>query len=285
MKNTKNIKTQKSSTQKIEWFLKGFTLGIASLVPGVSAGTLALIMGIYEKCIFSITNLIGFSKKIKEDLSFLLSLTGGILTAIFCLATVISQLLTRFPLEVYSIFTGLIVASLPKLFKLTNKKRADFFLITLTAIAFLGFFKTVPGFSQPEHSLSLFFISGFLGFFASLLPGLSGSMILLLLGTYHFILNALAKWLMQYVLVFLTGGGLGLVCAFYFTRFFLKKRKNLFFCMAIGFILGGLPEVLPYEQWQVAEDKVFAGFRFMVFSSIGAGLLVLATKAHLLKKK
>lgn len=282
MELTKN-NSNPQKNPKINWILKGFILGSASLLPGVSVGTLALIMGIYEKCIFSITNLISFSKKTKDDMAFLLFLTIGFLGAIFLLTKVISQLLTYFPLEVYSIFTGLIVASLPKLFKLTNKNIRAILGIFLTAVGVFLLFKMIPSTSHNSHSFLRVFISGFLGFFASILPGLSGSMVLLLLDTYHFILKALTAGLTKYILIFLTGGGLGLICAFYFTRFFLKKQKNLFFCIAIGCIIGSLPEVT-YEKW-ISSEKSLATLNFIICIFLGAGLFFLAEKISSFPKK
>ncbi len=284
MKPVKNKTFKKNIFQKIEWILKGFILGSASLLPGVSVGTLALIMGIYEKCFFSITNLTRLSRKNKDDIVFLLFLGAGILLAIFSLTKVISQLLTHFPLEVYSVFSGLIVASLPKLFQLTDKKISSFLLILLTTASIFILLKMIPSVSHSSPSLLLFFISGFLGFFASILPGLSGSMVLWLLGTYSFILNALTDWLMKYILMFLTGGGLGLLCAFYFIRFFLKKRKNIFFCMAIGCITGSLPEVIPYENL-VSLEKSLEIINCIAFFCIGGGLFFLAEKLSAFSKK
>ena len=207
-------------------------------------------MGIYEKIIFSITSLLFLSKKPK-NLIFLLCLTFGFLVAVFFLAEGMSWLLSHFPLEVYSVFTGLIVASLPKLLKFTDKKRSSFLLIGLISIVFFVFLKIIPNFSiQNQISWFVLFMSGFLGFFASILPGLSGSTILLIIGTYHLILKALTEWMGGYLIIFSMGGVLGLICAFYFIHAFLKKRKNLFFCIIIGLIIGSLPKIIPEEQWR-----------------------------------
>ena len=238
-------------------------------------------MGIYEKIIFSIIN--PFSKKTKS-LPFFLCLIIGFLPAIFFLAEGVSWLLSYYPLEIYSVFTGLIVASLPKLFKLTDKKRKSFFLIIATTVIFFIFFQWVPSFSKTQSSLFLFFISGFLGFFSSLLPGLSGSTVLLILGTYHLILKSLLERATVDLTLFLMGGILGLVCAFYCIRYFLKKRKNLFFCIILGFIIGSLPEVLPWEQWPSTNisDTIIktSGFIF-----IGMVMFFLVEKSSSFRKK
>lgn len=205
-------------------------------------------MGIYEKIILSITNFTSYSTKMK-NLIFLLCLTIGFLPAIFFLAEGVSWILSYYPLEVYSAFTGLIVASLPRLFKLTDKKTKSLFIIGLTAFVFFIFFKITPSFSKTQTSLFLFFISGFLGFFSSVLPGLSGSTVLLILGTYHLILKSLLQVIAIDIIIFLIGGIIGLIGALYCIRYFLKTRKNLFFCIILGFIIGSLPKILPWEQW------------------------------------
>ena len=252
-------------------------------MPGISAGTLALIMGIYEKIIFSITSLVSLSIS-KKYFIFLLCLATGISFAFLLLAEGISQLLFHFPLEVYSSFTGLITASLPMLFKLTNKNKHSILIITLVALGFFIFLKTVPRFSGAQDSFFLFFMSGFLGFFASILPGLSGSTVLLILGTYHLILTTLAEGVIKYLLIFSIGGIIGSICAFYFIRFLIKKRKNLFFCTILGLIIGSLPEIIPWKKWS-SMGKADAIITTITFILIGGVLFFLVEKLRFLNKK
>ena len=265
--------------------LKGFVLGTTSLIPGISAGTLALIMGIYEKIIFSITNLFSFSKnnQKKAGFSFLLCLTIGFLLAIGALAKGISWLLSTFPLELYSVFTGLIIASLPKLFKMTDKTKQSFFLVSIISVVFFIFLKKIPNLSHPQASLFLFFISGFFGFFASALPGLSGSTVLLIMGTYQLILKALTEGEGGYFIIFLIGGMAGLSCAFYFIRFFLKKKKNLFFCIILGLIIGSLPEIAPWKQEHSLSTSTLL-IRIITCIFMGIILFLLAEKPIFWKK-
>ena len=155
-----------SIIQKAVWILKGFVLGTSSLIPGLSTGTLALVMGIYEKIIFSITNLISFSKKNhkkKDQFIFLLSLTIGFLLAIGFLARVLSWLLDTFPLELYSIFTGLIVASLPHIFKLTDKTKKSVFIVAIVSLIVFPFLKKYFSFFKSTklfYSVFYIWISG-----------------------------------------------------------------------------------------------------------------------------
>lgn len=271
----------KNIIQKAVWILKGFTLGIASLVPGISAGTLAVIMNIYEQIITAITH---FSFK-RKNIIFLSFLSIGFLIAVFGLADSISYLLLHFPLEIYCFFTGLILASLPKLFKMTDKKKGSLITIFSTAGLFFIFFKIMPNNLNPEEvSLPLFFLSGFVGFFASVLPGLSGSTILLIMGTYHFTLKVLTEINITYLVFFILGGGLGLICAFYFLQFFLKKKKNLFFCIIIGLIVGSLSKILPWEQWESIEIKT-AIIKTTIFIFLGIFVFFFIEKKAFFTKK
>jgi len=270
-------------TQKGLWIAKGFALGSASLVPGVSAGTIALIMGIYGKIIFSVNHLISFSKSVKkkESFIFLSCLAVGVLISVFSLAEGISWLLSRFPLEVYSVFTGLIIASFPKLLSLTDKNKKSFLVIlSVSALVFILLFilQKMSFFGWKNITFSSFFISGFFGFFVSVLPGLSGSAVLLILGSYPFILEALVERMVAYLMVFLIGGVLGLLCAFYCVQFFLKKKKNMFFCIIIAFIVGSLPEVLPWQTALESESITASIVLMLVFIAIGFSFFIFLEK-------
>ena len=242
-------------------------------------------MGIYEKIIFSVTNVMPFLKnrKKKDPFIFLLCLTIGFLLAIGFLASGLSWLLSTFPLELYSIFTGLIIASLPRLLKMTNKTKPTFFTIGLVSLIVLIALKNISPFSNLQASFILFFISGFLGFFASALPGLSGSTILVIMGTYQLILKALTEGEGSYLIVFLIGGIIGLSCAFYLVRLFLKKKKNLFFCIILGLIIGSLPEMIPWQQEHFLSINTLM-VRIITFVLSGIILFILVENSFFWKK-
>ena len=258
-------------------------MGTVSLVPGISAGTFALIMGIYEKIIFSVTSGFSFLNKNKANYLFLLCLTIGFVCAIGSLAKGIDWLLSMFPLELYSVFTGLIIASFRKLFNMTDKTKKSFFIVGATAIIFFIFLKSIPSSINQQASFFLFFTSGFLGFFASTLPGLSGSTVLLVIGTYQLILKALANGEVGYLIIFLIGGIAGLICASYFIHFFLKKHKSLFFCITLGLIIGSLPEIAPWkEEHSLSVITLFIRISICIF--MGIILFFLAEKPFFWKK-
>ena len=206
----------------------------------------------------------------------------GALFSVVFLAKTMTWLLLYQPLEIYSVFTGLILASLPKLIGLTDKKRSSFTIIICTAIGFFILFHFMLDFSNSLNSNSLFsfFLSGFLSVFASVLPGLSGSAILIILGTYHLILNAITELIVNRLIIFLMGGALGLVSALYCIRLFLKTRKNLFFCVVIGFIIGSFIEILPLDHWS-SVDFLSVMVRTIIFFSIGVILYFLIERGKL----
>ncbi len=295
--------------QKLKWCLKGFALGAVCLAPGISAGTMALVMGIYDKIVFSVTSLFPVSKKTKKSLIFLCCLTAGVVLSFVFLSKGMSRLLLLFPLQMYSFFTGLILASLPRLLSQTDfefhpllgyipfvtrpqssdiaknqeriKSKSLKSLLLILAVA-LGFFALLTftglelGARFSKGFFWLFFVSGFLGLFASVLPGLSGSTVLLLLGSYSMILKALTEWELTPLMVFSAGGLLGLVCAFYFVRLFLEKRRKLFFCLILGLILGSLPEIIPWENY--LENKLVTITQVLVFLFLGMAVLRLTEK-------
>ena len=335
------------------WTLKGFALGVACLVPGVSAGTVALILGVYEKIISALLpyRCLSSSGKISKSedfldktsvpreqkfsqLIFLLCLGVGVLMGVFLLAGPVGWLLSRFPLEVYSLFIGLILGSIPGLFCLTDKKTSSLGGIVFVVLSIWGgiyFFPEVLKWDllagwwdshNPSEGLLLFWVlfgSGFLAAFASVLPGLSGSMVLVIMGTYPAVLNSLSgmgvwqlvgvvgvvtsgagifvvdSFFKRYgvayfvlsmacvlgmsgflllvgseLLFLLSGGIVGFFISCLCVKVILEKKRNLFFCIVLGLILGSLPLVFPYEVWD-GEVTGFPALRVIVFMLLGAG--------------
>ena len=196
----------------------------------------------------------------------------GIGLSVFTLAEGISYLLQYYPFPVYSIFTGLVLASLPVLFKEVQIKRHFIWFVVAAAIMFsISVLFVVEPVIQSSPSLWLYFLSGFLGFFFAVLPGLSGSMALLLLGTYHFILLILNTLVWSHLIMFLTGGVIGLACVFYCLQFLFKRNKSFIFSIILGFIIGSLPKIFPWKYWSMENDITFFTTAFC-FITIGIGL-------------
>ena len=287
------------------WVLKGSAIGVALLIPGLSTGTLALIMGIYEKIFDSFMQIMQQRWLNKESLWFLFCLSIGAGVSLFVLAQPLSFLLVHFPILIHSFFAGLIIASLPSLFKMitpnSRYKNSILWIAFFTVLFLLVFQNLNISEKSTEAGLCLnsfsklpfcatywvwifFSLSGFLSAFASVVPGLSGSFILAIIGMYHPVLTSLAEREWLSLGWFSIGGVLGLLSAIYVVRLFLKKYRKLFFCMALALILSGLLKLLPdYQSWPTLSLSQWTQISFCVF--LGAGLFVLlnykkATSPH-----
>jgi len=197
---------------KLDLFLKGVFMGIAEIIPGVSGGTIAFITGIYEELINSIKSINASSVKLllsfKLSLfwkqingSFLLTLLVGMLTSILALSRVIVFLIEEHPFKIWGFFFGLIIASTIVIFyqiKLVNSK---VFISALIGLIISSYIALEAPSSTPNSNLFIF-LSGAIAISAMILPGISGSFILVFLSKYEFILNSLNNFDIAVISVF-----------------------------------------------------------------------------------
>lgn len=233
----------------LKTYLKGLLMGTADLVPGVSGGTIALITGIYDELIKSITELTYIPQQIlKKDFSFfkttnyklLIPLFLGIATAIFLGARIISHLLLNYPGFTYSFFIGLIIASVYFLAKpLVDKINATIGIITGTIIGIILSFLVLN--IQVTGILGTFFL-GFFAITAMILPGISGSYILLILGQYEYAINLVKNlpttWFMT--LIFMLGCLIGLLVLSRLINYLIKKYSDMTHGVLVGLMFGTL---------------------------------------------
>jgi len=276
---------------KLKTFLKGFAMGSVDIIPGISGGTMALILGIYQKIIQELKSIdakfikLFFSFKFKKafgsvDLGFLLSLFLGIIIAIISLSRIISHLLENNSFYLYSFFFGLIIASifviLPKKF---YKDPKYLFIIPGVIIAWL-----ISGggvISSPNTYLTIF-ISGVIAICAMILPGISGSFILLILDKYEFMINILKNPFLEnniiYLSVFVLGCIIGLLSFVRLLSYLLKKYYKQSIAILIGFMLGALRKIWPFGNLKGDENLVYS----LIFLIIGISIVVIV---HTLSKK
>jgi len=241
--------------------LKGMGMGAADVVPGVSGGTIAFISGIYEELINSIKsiNLTAVQKLFKEGLvsfwkhvngSFLLALFAGIFVSVLTLAKIIEIFLINHPVLIWSFFFGLIIAS--AIFvgkKITRWSAATFISIVIgTAIAF---YITRVSPAETTTAYWFVFISGALAICAMILPGISGSFILLLLGKYQFVLNAVNEARLDVIAILGLGAIVGLLSFSNLLSWLLKKYHDLTVALLAGFMIGSLNKIWP---WKVVQE-------------------------------
>jgi putative membrane protein len=238
--------------------LKGMGMGAADVVPGVSGGTIAFITGIYEELINSIKSVnlsaikLFFSGKLLEfwkaiNGSFLLSVFIGIGISIFSLAKGLEYLLNHYPILVWSFFFGLIVASAIYVSRSINRWTIGPIISGLAGIA-IAYLITEISPAEANTAYWFVFLSGSIAICAMILPGISGSFILVLLGMYKFILAAVGDLNIAVLATFMAGAGIGIIAFSNVLSWLLKKYHNITIAMLAGFMVGSLNKVWPWKE-------------------------------------
>ncbi|MFV0290329.1 MAG: DUF368 domain-containing protein [Mangrovibacterium sp.] len=238
--------------------LKGVGMGAADVVPGVSGGTIAFISGIYEELLNSIkavnySNLkLLLAGKFKSfwsavNANFLVALLSGIAFSLLSLAKLMTYLLDYHPILIWSFFFGLIVAS--AIYVAKDIKQWNLITIVSALLgAFVAYIITTIAPAEPNTSYFFIFISGAIAICAMILPGISGSFILLLLGMYKFIISALSDFKIAVIATFATGAGIGLICFSNVLSWLLKKYFDYTIALLAGFMIGSLNKIWPWKE-------------------------------------
>lgn len=271
---------------------KGMCMGAADVIPGVSGGTIAFIMGIYAELLDSIKSVNGEALKLllKGKIgafwkhingTFLASLFAGILISVFSLAKLMKYLLEFHPVPLWSFFFGLILASAVYILKGLDKWSIRNIISLLVGVA-IGAFICLASPGQTPDALWFIFLSGAIAICAMILPGISGSFILLLLGKYAFVMEAVSTLNIPVLVVFAVGACIGIVCFSHFLSWLLKKFYMLTIALLSGFMIGSLLKVWPwkvpgaqegfdypalpgtFEQVTGADPQLFMSIGFMV---------------------
>lgn len=239
-------------------FLRGIAMGAADVVPGVSGGTIAFITGIYEELIHTINNLNlqqlqvlrkdGFSAFWQSvNGSFLLSLLLGVGVSILSLARLITYLLHNHAILIYSFFFGLIVASAVYIGKQITSWDWKHMLI-LIGFTIIAYYITLVTPAEGSSSVFYLFFCGAIAICAMILPGISGAFILLLLGQYNYILDALHKINLVVLLPFIGGIVVGILVFARVLEWFFNHYKTMTLAALTGFVIGALNKVWPWKE-------------------------------------
>ena len=239
-------------------FLRGLLMGAADIVPGVSGGTVAFITGIYDQLLDSLraVDLEFLARLSRLDIAgawqhingrFLLALLLGIATSIFSLAQLVSWVLEHHPVPLWAFFFGLILASAAVLLREVDNWSAPKVLCLLSAGAVAVCIALSPVISL-EMGLAGVFLAGFLAVCAMILPGISGSFILVLLGMYSTTLMALKSLDLVFILVFVVGAGCGLLCFSRVLHWLLRRFHQGTMAVLTGFLFGSLLVVWPWKR-------------------------------------
>jgi len=299
-------------------FLKGMGMGAANVIPGVSGGTIALITGIFERLInsiksFNLTALkLFFTGKWKAfaehvDLKFLVAVFLGIAAAILSVAKLFKFLFENYPVYIWAFFFGLIIASIYYVGRTVNKWNLGsilFFAIG-TGIALLIAFGTP---AQENHNFLYLILCGVVGTCSMILPGLSGSYVLLLMGNYEYVMidavNLLttSPWEAIKILVpVVIGAVVGLLAFAHLLSWIFKKFHDQTVALLTGFILGSTPIIWPWKhaitnalkdgtekvvgyqwQWPAINTEFFIALAIML---LGAAIIIVTEQLASKKEK
>ena len=239
-------------------FLKGAGMGAADVVPGVSGGTIAFITGIYARLLNAIKsiNLDALTLLKREGLkatwqyidgTFLVTLFAGLLTSAASLAKLITYLLEHHKLLVWSFFFGLIIASFIYVAKQVKSWDAKT-IISCFFGALFAFAVTSLSPAEANPQWWFYFLAGAIAICAMILPGISGSFILLLLGMYGHVLTAVTEKQFSLIALFLVGCVVGLMVFSRFLSWLLSRFEQLTFALLAGFLLGSLNLLWPWKE-------------------------------------
>ncbi len=239
-------------------FFKGMAMGAADVVPGVSGGTIALIAGIYERLLAAISactpdKLLWLLRgRVREawraiDGTFLVSLLAGVLTSIAAFANLIGYLLEAHPELIWSFFFGLILVSVYVVGREVRRWNIWTALLVLLGAVF-AYMITVAGPLQWSAAPLMIFLAGAIAICAMVLPGISGSFVLVLLGLYATILGAVRSFDLALLAVFALGCVVGLLSFSRLVSWLLQHARSATMALATGLLIGSLNKVWPWKQ-------------------------------------
>ena len=232
-------------------------MGIADIIPGVSGGTIAFIFGIYEEFIRALKSIdLQFFKYLislnfKEAFNhlnwkFLCVLGVGIVSAVFSMSHLMSWLLEHKAVHVHAFFFGLILATIPIIGKVIKKwSLITYVLIAISAIIMYFIVQQVP--IETPNSLLFIFFCGAVAISAMILPGISGSFILLILGKYRYIVEAIKDRDLLVIFVFLCGIAVGIMIFVRILSWLFKRFHDTTLAVLTGIVLGSLVKIWPWK--------------------------------------
>lgn len=260
--------------------INGVCIGASNIIPGVSGGTTAVILGIYEKLIESIS---GLKSNFKENMMFLLQIGIGAGIGIVAFSGVISMLLEKYTVAVNYLFVGLVLGSVSMIVnKIENKKIAVNKIIGfIIGVALVMLISIIGGKLQATSSVTnsaaqnvSYLALGFAGFMTALtmiLPGVSGSLTLVMLGLYDDFTKAISTFNIPYLMAGAIGGIIGLIVTVKIVSYLLKHYSDTTYSAILGLVVGSVFVIImanPMGQsWLIALITVFVGALFTTIVS------------------
>ena len=249
----------RNTVDYIKLFFKGVFMGIADAMPGVSGGTIALLLGIYEELISTISGLNfslitklknngfkSFWKSLNGD--FLLTLVLGIGISLILFVKISANLLSSHPLYVWSFFLGLILATVFVIYKLIESWNLVNIISTLLMIAFSILLTSDSLNISDDTNLFYILICGIIASSAMILPGISGSLILVILGVYKILVEALDNLDVKIITSFTVGAVIGVISFSKILKWLFKNYKSLAYSIMLGLVIGSIEKIWPWNK-------------------------------------
>lgn len=258
---------EKNFREYLTLTLKGFAMGAANVIPGVSGGTIALITGIFEKLIHSLKSIdhISLSLLLKGrfrsfsshiNFSFLLAVFSGAVISVFTLARVLGWLFEFYPVYIWSYFFGLILASVWFVGRTTGKW-GPMVIITFIAGAALAIWISSMSPAQGNEGFLYLVLCGIVAVCSMILPGLSGSFILILMGNYELVaIEAVNEFRLDILVPVFIGIVIGLLAFSHFLSWIFRKFRNITLASLTGFIAGSLVILWPWKDPVYRVDEL-----------------------------
>lgn len=301
--------TNMTIKQYISTFFKGMAMGIVNVIP-VSSGTVSLIIGVFERFINSIKslNLKAFKLLFKgefsqfakmTDFKFLMTLLLGIMAGMILTAISLKAIFKKYEVIAYAFFIGLIIASVVYVLGMIGKKTPKMYVLMFLAIVF-SFYLSIKSNPYPNDNFLYLILCGVIGSLGMIVPGISGSHLMLLMGNYELIVTQaipqIAKWStwgqgMMILLPFVIGAIVSIVSVSYLLSWLMKEYRNETLSVLSGFMIGSLPVVYPWKE--VLPGMYDYTFHLptmngefiaaVIMAVVGASLVLILS--HLSKKK
>ncbi len=281
-KEIPDISQPKTLRQYLRLFLTGFAMGAADIVPGVSGGTMAFILGVYESLIdaiksFNIAALrmaLALKWRALADhlsLRFLLALGLGLAAAVLALSSFLSATLddAHGRALLFAFFFGLVLASIQTIGSKAHWERRSLGIFVLGAVAAFVIVNIVP--AQADHSAPALFVSGMIAITAMILPGISGSFMLLIMGQYDFVLTAVSNRDLPPIIYVGLGAVVGIIAFSRLLSYLLRHYYNLTVALLVGFMAGSLWKIYPWKECLASDLDRHGDMRCLVERNIPPG--------------
>lgn len=278
-KGKQDLSRPRTSAQHLRLFLTGFAMGAADIVPGVSGGTMAFILGIYETLIHAIKSFnfealrLALSLKVKELLvyisfRFLLALGLGLLAAIVLLSGFLSAVMDdeQGRTLLFAFFFGLVLASILTIGVKVRWASASIAMFVVGAVSAFVIVNIVP--AEADHSAPMLFLSGMIAITAMILPGISGSFMLLILGQYDYVLTAVSERDLPPVIIVGLGAVAGIIAFSRVLSFLLAHYYHVTVALLVGFMAGSLWKIYPWKECLTSDLDRHGDFRCLAEQNV-----------------